>query len=193
MTPIVSTMVGGCSRSTSQPTRLAPDTTDLGGHQWKHRIVLVFTDSDERPEFREFMGAWSREQEDVEDRDLVVFEALIKGTSRGPGGLLTSAQADDLRKRFATAGEPFEVVLIGKDGGVKLRSRSASVAQIFRLIDTMPTRRAEMRQRLEVAQDEIHLHRAPAVVGPLRGACSEDRNHAPLSQIGTRDAARCYR
>jgi hypothetical protein len=147
MIPIVSTMVGGCSRSTSQPTRLASDTTDLGKHQWKHRIVLVFAESDERLEFREFISAWSREQENVKDRDLVVFEALIKGTSRGPGGPLTPAQADDLRKRFATAGEPFEVVLIGKDGGVKLRSRSASVAQIFGLIDTMPMRRAEMRQR----------------------------------------------
>ena len=117
MIPIVSTMVGGCSRSTSQPTRLASDTTDLGGHQWKHRIVLVFAESDERPEFRGFMASWSREQEGVKDRDLVVFETLIKGTSRGPSGLLTPAQADDLRKRFATAGEPFEVVLIGKHGG----------------------------------------------------------------------------
>ena len=147
MIPIVSTMVGGCSRSTSQPTRLASDTIDVDEHRWKHRIVLVFAESDERPEFRDFMGAWSREQEDVKDRDLVIFRALIKGTSRGPSGLLTPAQADSLRHRFATAGEPFEVVLIGKDGGVKLRSRSASVAQIFGLIDTMPMRRAEMRER----------------------------------------------
>ena len=140
-------MVGGCSRSASEPTRLSSDTIDLGGHQWKHRIVLVFAESDERPEFRDFMGAWLREQTDVSDRDLVVFETLIKGTSRGPSGPLTPAQADDLRKRFATAGEPFEVVLIGKDGGVKLRSRSASLAPIFGLIDTMPMRRAEMRER----------------------------------------------
>ena len=144
---IVSTMVGGCSRSASEPMRLVSDTVDLGGHRWKHRIVLVFAESDERAEFREFMGAWSREQENVKDRDLVVFEALIKGTSRGPSGPLTPAQADSLRQRFATAGEPFEVVLIGKDGEVKLRSRSASVAQIFGLIDTMPMRRAEMRER----------------------------------------------
>ncbi len=51
MIPIVSTIVGGCSRSTSQPARLASDTTDLGGHQWKHRIVLVFAESDERAEY----------------------------------------------------------------------------------------------------------------------------------------------
>ena len=145
--PIVSTLVGGCGKPTSQPMRLASDTIDLGGYQWKHRIVLVFAESDERPEFRGFMASWSREQEGVKDRDLVVFETLIKGTSRGPSGLLTPAQADDLRKRFATAGEPFEVVLIGKDGAVKLRSGSTSTAQIFELIDNMPMRRDEMLER----------------------------------------------
>ena len=98
MIPIVSTMVGGCSRSTSQPTRLASDTIDLDEHRWKHRIVLVFAESDERPEFREFMGAWSREQENVKDRDLVVCRTLIKGTSRGPSGLLTPATG--MMKRF---------------------------------------------------------------------------------------------
>ncbi len=108
--------------------------------------MLVFAKSDEREEFRDFMGAWSREQEGIKERDLVVFHAFINGTSRGPSGILTPAQADNLRKRYATTGEPFEIVLIGKDGGIKLRSPSTSVAQIFELIDTMPMRRAEMRE-----------------------------------------------
>ena len=42
----------------------------------------------------------------------------------------------------------FEVVLIGKDGGVKARTGDPSALEDFlALIDTMPMRRAEMRSR----------------------------------------------
>ena len=42
----------------------------------------------------------------------------------------------------------FEVVLIGKDGGVKARTSDPGALQDFlALIDTMPMRRAEMRSR----------------------------------------------
>jgi hypothetical protein len=147
MIPIIWVLVLGCAKRTSQTTRSASDTIDLGDYQWKNRILLVFAESDERPEYNDFMDAWLQAQEGVEDRDLLVFQVLIEGRSKGPRGPLTPKQGDDLRKRFATAGEPFGVVLIGKDGGVKLRSSSAGVEQVFRLIDTMPMRRAEMREQ----------------------------------------------
>ena len=151
---IGSTLVGGCVKGNSQPEGHPSDAVDLGDYRWKHRIVLVFAKSEERAEFRDFMGAWSREQEGVKDRDLIIFHALIEGKSEGPSGILTPAQADSLRRKYATAGEMFEIVLIGKDGEIKLRSGSASVAQIFELIDTMPMRRAEMRQKKATDQQE---------------------------------------
>ncbi len=43
------------------------------------------------------------------------------------------------------AGGTFEVVLIGRDGGEKLRANApVPPAELFALIDTMPMRRAEM-------------------------------------------------
>jgi hypothetical protein len=40
------------------------------------------------------------------------------------------------------------VILIGKDGGVKLvQEERVSLQAVFDLIDTMPMRRREMRQR----------------------------------------------
>jgi hypothetical protein len=42
------------------------------------------------------------------------------------------------------------VLLIGKDGGVKLRAEEPlPAAEFFALIDTMPMRRREMRERGE--------------------------------------------
>ena len=36
------------------------------------------------------------------------------------------------------------LILIGKDGGIKLNSRKTSLEEIFSLIDTMPMRQEEM-------------------------------------------------
>ncbi len=38
----------------------------------------------------------------------------------------------------------FRLILIGKDGGIKLNSRKTSLGEIFSLIDTMPMRQEEM-------------------------------------------------
>ena len=55
----------------------------------------------------------------------------------GPGGA---------RKRFGVSLGAFRVVLVGKDGGVKLSSAApVSAAKLFGLIDSMPMRRLEMR------------------------------------------------
>ncbi|WP_202405758.1 MULTISPECIES: DUF4174 domain-containing protein [Halomonadaceae] len=51
----------------------------------------------------------------------------------------------DVRKTLSAQPDDVSVVLIGKDGGVKQRSRGLDVAGIFSLIDTMPMRQREMR------------------------------------------------
>lgn len=51
-----------------------------------------------------------------------------------------------IETRFGSAG--FSVVLIGKDGGEKLRQTSPlAPADLFALVDAMPMRQAEMRER----------------------------------------------
>ncbi|MEO0728414.1 MAG: DUF4174 domain-containing protein, partial [Bacteroidota bacterium] len=53
-----------------------------------------------------------------------------------------------LYEQFNTAQAPFQVFLLGLDGGVKLRQQApVSREDIFDLIDTMPIRRAEMRRK----------------------------------------------
>ena len=53
-----------------------------------------------------------------------------------------------LRKALRPRG--FQLVLIGKDGGVKLRKpRPWTVRELNRVIDKMPMRQQEIRQRWE--------------------------------------------
>lgn len=52
------------------------------------------------------------------------------------------------RGRYGVAEDEFAVVLIGRDGGEKLRaSAPVSPAELFGKIDEMPMRRREMRER----------------------------------------------
>jgi hypothetical protein len=68
----------------------------------------------------------------LDERDI---QALSDISDLGRGQLRESLQIDE-----------FEIILIGKDGGVKLRSKTPiSLEELFSLIDAMPMRRQEMR------------------------------------------------
>ena len=79
-------------------------------------------------------------QEDVEgfrDRDMVLIELF------GPDSSGHSA----LRSKLNLEEGLFTALLIGKDGGEKLRSQKpVPMAEIFALIDSMPMRKQEMGQ-----------------------------------------------
>jgi hypothetical protein len=62
-------------------------------------------------------------------------------------GSMTAAEQAATRKRFHIAPNAFTVILIGKDGGEKLRSSiPLSVDTLRSTIDAMPMRQDEMRQ-----------------------------------------------
>jgi hypothetical protein len=145
--PIICVLVFSCGKRTKQRELSSSNSIDLDDYRWKNRVLLVFAESDKNPLYRDFMDAWSREKEGFGERDLLVFQILLQGRSEGPRGPLTSQQSNDLRDRFVIAGTSFGIVLIGKDGGVTLRTGDANVAKIFGLIDSMPMRRAEMQQQ----------------------------------------------
>ena len=58
-----------------------------------------------------------------------------------------SLTADDFYQRFVVAGKQFRVMLVGKDGNVKLdRHKPVFTKELFALIDAMPMRQHEMQQ-----------------------------------------------
>lgn len=75
-------------------------------------------------------------EEGVADRDLQV-------------EYLTGESAEAARSEYGVAGG-FESLLVGRDGGVKLRSSWPIVSsELFARIDEMPMRRRELREMRE--------------------------------------------
>jgi Domain of unknown function (DUF4174) len=124
------------------------DVVDLGQYRWKNRLLFLFSPSPEVPAFQTFMGELNRNSEGVRDRDLLVFRVLEQGPSFLASQEITPQGAEGLRRRLGVDRGAFTVVLVGKDGGVKLqRPGPVALSDIFGLIDSMPMRQREMRQK----------------------------------------------
>ena len=82
------------------------------------------------------------------ERDMLVLVVTGDRVTTIFGEAPPGVDAPSLRARYGVdTASPFTALLIGKDGGVKWReTRPADPAELFVLIDTMPMRRAEMRE-----------------------------------------------
>jgi len=104
----------------------------LSDYLWQKRPIIVFADSEFDPNFIEQMALLEAEIAALEDRDVVILQ------DTDPAG------ASELRLELRPRG--FVLVLVGKDGGVKLRKGSPwDVRDISRVIDKMPLRQQELR------------------------------------------------
>jgi hypothetical protein len=122
------------------------DVVDLGKYRWQNRLLFLFSPSPEVPVFQTLSGELSRNPDGVRDRDLLVFSVLEQGTSLLGHREITLEGAENLRRRFGVSRGAFTVVLVGKDGTVKLqREGMTALKDIFGLIDSMPMRRREIR------------------------------------------------
>lgn len=118
---------------------------DLTQFQWKNRLLLVFVTNENDPLFKKLRNEIIAHKAEVKNRDLVIFEVLEKGLSRMNTTYLDQEAVDSIRNRFAVPQSKFRVILIGKDGGVKLKlDDQVDLKKIFDLIDSMPMRKYEM-------------------------------------------------
>ena len=121
---------------------------DLEKYQWENRLLLVFSPSSSDAEFVTFNRQMNETSAGVAERDLVVFRVFEVEDSRVGDQPLSLAGAEQLRRRFNVDPGRFTVVLIGKDGGVKMtRNGETELQEIFNRIDAMPMRRREMREK----------------------------------------------
>jgi hypothetical protein len=123
-------------------------SVDLSQFQWKNRLLFLFAPNRSHPLFDALQKSIANELAEVADRDLVIFEILESSPSRMDMTDLDPQLAQSLRDKFEVPRGRFAVILVGKDGGIKLeRQDETRLEDIFALIDSMPMRREEMRQK----------------------------------------------
>ena len=104
----------------------------LSEYLWQKRPIVVFADSEFDPNYIEQIELLEAGIDELDARDVVILADT------------DPAMKSELRTELRPRG--FVIVLIGKDGGVKLRKASPwDVREISRVIDKMPMRQQEMR------------------------------------------------
>ena len=125
-------------------------TLDLAAYVWKNRLLLLFASSNEDGSYQEFMKKLQKQEDEIVERDLLVFSIFERGQSRFGNSVIDRHSAASLRDKFSIIPGQFTVVLVGKDGGEKLRRGAAvDIDDIFSVIDSMPMRQREMKERGE--------------------------------------------
>ncbi|NTE86359.1 DUF4174 domain-containing protein [Agrobacterium rubi] len=108
----------------------------------KNRIVLVFGNADDLKVVRQTKVLLTQIA-GLDERDMVVIGVTEDRATR-IYGKVRALDRTTIREEADIVGNDFQVVLVGKDGGIKLRSPDVvSDIQMFDLIDRMPMRRSE--------------------------------------------------
>ena len=113
--------------------------------RWQHRLILVFTASGS-PEFEDLVQWVADNKCNLEERETLVFtverrQAIAMNDD--------SVQLDDvsvaaLTQQRKASEHGLEMLLVGKDGGIKERASSISELDSFvASIDSMPMRKSE--------------------------------------------------
>ena len=121
--------------------------TTLGALRDQARPLLIFAREPTDPQLQIQVRTLQEHAAEAHDRDLVAI--ALPYNNPGPGALqLTAADAEAARRRFGVTPDDFVVILLGKDGGVKLRSKKPlTMENLKETIDAMPMRQDEMRAK----------------------------------------------
>ncbi len=119
---------------------------ELVDYRWERRPLLVFAPAHSDPRLAETLSRIEATRCDFASRDMVLGEVLATGGSTLDGQPVNVEQSQRLRAQFTIDAKAFTVVLIGKDGGEKMRvTEVPDLQQIYAVIDGMPMRSNEIR------------------------------------------------
>lgn len=115
---------------------------ELKDFKWKNRILLLVDHGNNLEKSELQLRKFKAQLNEMQERDLILFVYNGKNLM-DIDGTLANIKMDNVPYNDYQG-----VILIGKDGGVKLRKKFVVEAtEIFELIDQMPMRRSEMKHR----------------------------------------------
>ena len=139
--------------SSLAPSSLAPSsptartTTSLTALRDNYRPLLIFVPKANDLQLKIQLHYLQANPSAVTQRDIMAIAIPITGVA--PTHItLTSVDAQSARQRFGVEPGDFLVILLGKDGGEKIRSnRPVTLEMLTEIIDAMPMRQDEMKQQ----------------------------------------------
>lgn len=118
---------------------------ELSDYRWERRPLLLFAPTDSDPRLVETLRRIEAGRCDFIDRDMVLGIVVTAGESTLDGQVIDADESQRLTEQYAIGEETFSALLIGKDGGEKLRVNEVPDLQtVYAVIDGMAMRTREM-------------------------------------------------
>jgi hypothetical protein len=118
---------------------------NLSQHLWKNRVILIL--SEDNAVFERQILAFKANEKGMNERSLIVYH-LKSDEYEQVMPKSEVHKSKNLFEKYKQANISFEVILIGLDGGIKLRQTDfLSCEKLFATIDSMPMRSAEIKNR----------------------------------------------
>lgn len=120
---------------------------NLDDHRWNDRLVIIVVDHHSNQLYQNQLVELIANREGLEERRIVIYQVLPGRFLKGMEKETTWKDSAKLYQRLNPSRSEFEVILLGLDGGIKLRSEvPIKCEDLFGVIDQMPMRRAEMNR-----------------------------------------------
>ncbi len=119
--------------------------TELGDYRWERRPLLLFAPTNSDPRLLETLRRIEASRCDFTGRDMVIGVVVAEGSSALDGQVISGDESRGLANQYGIGENAFSVVLIGKDGGEKLRvNQVPDLRAVYAVVDGMPMRSREM-------------------------------------------------
>ena len=119
----------------------------LTNHKWENRLVLVLVDDTNNNNYQKQIKKFKDHSERMQERKLLVYHITPETFKLGLKVEKWQKSKTDYALYKERDGQP-EIILIGLDGGIKLRATEfLSTRKLFATNDAMPMRMQEMRKK----------------------------------------------
>ncbi|MDE3743878.1 DUF4174 domain-containing protein [Maribacter polysaccharolyticus] len=123
---------------------------DLNAHKWKNRILIVKTLNSDSEKFYEQLNEFKNSNNGLKERKIVLYKVIqdeFSSINFTNNGSVHSGKVSEITpQNILDKNEDFEVILIGLDGGIKFKQNEVLLKEkLFRIIDSMPMRKSEIR------------------------------------------------
>ena len=125
----------------AEPTTILSNLNQL---EWAHRIIIIHEKENSTTQTLKIIKTQKIE---LDDRDIIwfVLSANKNQLTSNFDGQLDNSLKQQLSS--ITNNPNYQVILIGKDGGIKSRNKNLDLQNIFAQIDAMPMRINEMQTK----------------------------------------------
>ncbi|MFD0798167.1 DUF4174 domain-containing protein [Maribacter chungangensis] len=122
---------------------------NISDYKWENRLIFLVDEEPETSIMNSQLKILEAKSDELKERDIMVFQLTPK-TILLSNGEETRLSSIETYRSLAIPTDFKGIILVGKDGGVKLKKPYiVPVANIFTLIDGMPMRKSEIKRKKE--------------------------------------------